>query len=144
MAHPGGAHTHPVKVPGRSRNPQVSSAGQAPPQVGPPGSPVKHVVFPAGMQPQSKPPDTQTCPTGHAPSHSDTVPPHGCVPEMHWHVSPTNAQIGVSGGHSPQQDTAPITSPQGGPRIVVVVDEVDVVVDTVVELVDVVDGSVVG
>src|SRR5512132_1585091 len=87
-----------------------------------------------GMQPQSRPPDTQACPGGQAPSHAvPRTPPHGCVPETQRHVPPTSAQIGVSGGHSPQQNDPPLISPHGGPTIVVdVVVVLDVLVDDVV------------
>ena len=64
---------------------QVSSGGQKPPHTPPPAvSAVEHGVPPTGMQPQSKPPDTQTSPAGHAPSHIALLrPPHGCVPATH-------------------------------------------------------------
>ena len=65
---------------------------------------MKHGVPPTGMQPQSKPPDTQISPAGQAPSHVVLFrPPHGCVPATHGQVPPTFAQTGVSAGHSPQQ-----------------------------------------
>src|SRR5258705_4606284 len=91
------------------------------------------------MQAQSRPPDTHASPPGHAPSHVDPwMPSHGCVPETHWQEPRMSAQIGVSAGHSPQQNGAPLIAPHGGPTIVV--DDVDVLDVVLVD--DVVGGDV--
>ena len=92
----------------------VSSGGQKPPHVVPPCSPVKHGVLALGMHAQSNPPDTHVSPVGHAPLHSGVAEPaHGCEPATHTQLSPKVSQIGASGGHSPQQNGAPLACPHG-------------------------------
>jgi hypothetical protein len=81
------------------RKVHVTPFPHSPPHAGP----LKvHGVLPAGMQPQSKPPDTQMSPGGHVPSHAGAdVSPHGVAPATHSQLPATYAQTGVAGGHSP-------------------------------------------